>query len=369
MLSTSSTEGLHRVERNGVQIWRAGLRNFYWPRKQRPNPAARLLWHVLDSFNPFMQHCLRQVLEIERPDVVSVHNLPGWSAAAWQTIRQYGVPMVQVLHDQYAICPKTSMFKGGANCTRQCATCSLLRLPHRTLSNHVSAVVGVSKFILQRHLDFGYFANVSIRPVIHNARRTRDLGLDEAGPTGNSCSGIRIGFIGRLDPTKGVDRLLEAFASLALPNAELWIAGSGKADHEAALRALSTDHRVRFLGQVAPADFYPHVDIVVVPSLWQEPLGMVVVEAFAFGKPVIGSRRGGIPEMIRDGENGLLFEPDRPNELLAALQRLAGDRDLRSRMGDAARIAALPFLDHQGWISRHLNVYTAVAHQTTKATQ
>ncbi|MBU2818033.1 glycosyltransferase family 4 protein, partial [Acidithiobacillus ferrooxidans] len=75
------------------------------------------------------------------------------------------------------------------------------------------------------------------------------------------------------------------------------------------------------------------VDIVVVPSLWQEPLGLVVAEALAFGKPVIASKRGGIPEMIKDGENGLLFEPNRPEDLQESLHRLGSDRAMRVRMG------------------------------------
>jgi glycosyltransferase involved in cell wall biosynthesis len=92
------------------------------------------------------------------------------------------------------------------------------------------------------------------------------------------------------------------------------------------------DQRVRFVGRVEPRDFYPQVDTVVVPSLWNEPLGMVVAEAFAFGKPVIGSRRGGIPEMIRDGENGLLFEPDEPGELIRCLRRIHNDAALRANL-------------------------------------
>ncbi|QCQ20831.1 glycosyltransferase [Desulfoglaeba alkanexedens] len=92
---------------------------------------------------------LLRVLEIERPDVVSIHNLPGWSAAAWTTIAEKGIPSVQVLHDSYAICPKSTMYReGSGNCARQCISCRLLRLPHRRLSRRVSAVVRFSRYIL-----------------------------------------------------------------------------------------------------------------------------------------------------------------------------------------------------------------------------
>ncbi|HMM45742.1 MAG TPA: glycosyltransferase family 4 protein [Candidatus Macondimonas sp.] len=367
MLSIGAETGLHRADRDGVRIWRAGLRNLYRPDlKHRPHPVARAAWHLFDSYNAPMQPLLRRVLQVEQPDVVSIHNLPGWSAAAWKTIADTGIPSVQVLHDAYSLCPKATMYREGrGNCASQCTGCRLLRLPHRALSRKVRAVVGVSRYILDRHLQAGYFSGVPVQHVIHNARDAAELGVPDA-PARTAGPELRIGFIGRLDPTKGVEPLLDAFAAADLPHAELWIAGNGKADYERSLRARHASERVRFLGRVAPRDFYPQVDVVVVPSLWQEPLGMVVAEALAFGKPVIGSRRGGIPEMIRAGENGLLFEPDRPGELVAALRQLAGDATLRARMGEAARASARPFMDRDRWVDQYQTLYQRLARGSSR---
>jgi glycosyltransferase involved in cell wall biosynthesis len=93
----------------------------------------------------------------------------------------------------------------------------------------------------------------------------------------------------------------------------------------------------------------------------------VVFEALAFGKPVIGARRGGIPEMIHAGENGLLFEPEHPEELVAALRQLAGDAALRTRMGQAARASAAPFLDRDGWIDCYATLYADLARRPAPA--
>jgi Glycosyltransferase len=358
MLATGHAPGLHSTESDGIRIWRAGLRNIYRPDlRQQPPAAARALWHLLDSYNLAMQPLLRQVLRAERPDVVCVHNLPGWSAAAWHTIAGEGIPMVQVLHDSYAICPKATMYREGrGNCASQCTGCRLLRLPHRALSRKVSAVVGVSRYILDRHLREGYFADVPVQRVIHNARDPRELGVLDAPPRAPGGA-LRFGYMGRLEAAKGIAPLLEAFTAAALPQAELWVAGNGKPEVVEPLRQRYAQAPVRFLGRMAPRDFYPHIDVMVVPSVWNEPLGMVVAEALAFGKPVIGSRRGGIPEMIRDGENGLLFEPDTPGDLIAALRRLAADPALRARMGVAARESAGEFLDVQGWVGRYLDLF------------
>ncbi len=358
MVSTSAEAGLHQSERQGVRIWHVGLRNLYWPRpKMKPHPLRRMMWHAMDSYNLAMQPLLRRVLEIEKPDVVSLHNLPGWSVASWATVANLGIPSVQVLHDMYLICAKATMHSDKGNCAGQCTSCRALRLPHRRASNQLSAVVGVSRFILDRHLEQGYFRNVPVKRVIHNARDARELGVCDPAPKQSPNEPLRIGYIGRLDPTKGIELLLEGFRQAALPNAQLWIAGTGTADYEQSLRSQWSSDRVVFLGRVAQRDFYPKVDFVVVPSLWEEPLGMVVAEGMAFGKPVIGSRRGGIPEMIKDGESGILFEPHSADELVVAMRLLAQSPGLRKSMGDAARLSTQLFLDRDTWVDKYINLY------------
>jgi glycosyltransferase involved in cell wall biosynthesis len=361
MLSTSATPGLRQIERNGVRIWRAGLRNIYWPdMKAQHNCMAKLLWHMIDIYNIAMQPVLRNVLEIEKPDVVSMHNLAGWSSASWATISKLSIPSVQVLHDCYAICPKSTMFKGESNCRQQCLCCHLLRFPHRRLSSRVSSVVGVSHFILNCHLEQGYFLDVPNRRVIHNARNVKDLGVTIGDQVPAYDRPMRFGYIGRLEKAKGVEVLLDTFCAENNLDAELWIAGTGKEKYESALKKRYNMKKIRFLGRVKQREFFPQVDVVITPSLLNEALGMVVAEAFAFGKPVIGARRGGIPEMIRDGENGLLFDPEVPGELAECLRRIHCDTALRARLTANAKPSSAPFMDVHGWVGKYEALYREV---------
>ena len=358
LLVTSDDRGLERIDHDGVRVWSAGIHNLYWSgRRARPLAPIRLLWHALDSYNPFIERDVHHVLGAERPDIAVFHNLAGWSASAWHFVRRRGVPIVQVLHDQYAICTKSTAFRSGHNCERRCTACRVLRLPHRHLSNNVSAVIGVSRFILDRHLSQGFFARVPIRRVVFNARDCGSLGVNG---TAGGHSGVRMGYIGRLDRTKGVEMLLQAFHRYGRSDAELWIAGTGKRDYETRLRNSVADSRVRFLGRVAPADFYPNIDFTIAPSLWNEPFGLVVTEALAFGKPVIASRRGGIPEIIRNGENGLLFDAESPDALLTAIRSLGDDAELRGRMGRQSRLSAARFTDISSWVRQHIDIYREV---------
>ncbi|WP_297921837.1 glycosyltransferase family 4 protein [Metallibacterium sp.] len=368
LLATSDRAGLHQELRDGVRVWLAGTRNLYWPYDGRThNPAARALWHTQDSYNPWMQGYLRQVIAAEKPDVISMHNLPGWSAAAWITASRAGIPAVQVLHDSYAICPKATMYTNGGNCARQCAGCRAFRLPHRVLSNRLRAVVGVSRYVLERHLAEGYFAQVPIKQVIHNARDPRALGIDEPVAV-EPHGGIRFGYIGRLDPPKGVEPLIDAFRQLPQPDAELWIAGAGKPGYEASLRQRAQgDTRIRFLGRVLPRAFYPQVDVVVVPSLCHDNLPGVVVESFAFGKPVIGARRGGIPELIRDGVNGWILEPAQAGALYETMSHLARNSGVIEHMAQTARQDGMKFMDPRSWNNQYLQVYSAVSADSCSA--
>lgn len=368
MLSITKESGLHQTSRNGIRIWRAGIRNIYQPDlKHRHHPAARALWHFLDSYNAAMQPLLRRVLTIEKPDVVSLHNLPGWSSAVWKTIAELDIPSVQVLHDAYNLCPKGSMYREGhGNCSAQCFSCRLLRLPHRTLSRRLSAVVGVSNFILERHVQAGYFTEVPVRRVINNARDPTDLGTKETKKRPPDST-FRVGFIGRLDPTKGIELLLHSFRAAGLDDAELWIAGTGESNYECRLKAQYSDANVRFLGRVSPRDFYPNVDVIVVPSLWHDTFPGVVFEALAFGKPVIGSRRGGIPEIIQNGQNGFLFEPNSPQELTDLIRTLAADNDLRNALNQAALESASRYLDRKAWVNSYLNIYKQVSKSTKRS--
>lgn len=368
VLATTDKPGLKRDEINGVPVWRAGLRNLYWHHRMRPaSPLVRRAWHAIDVNNPLMGSYVSKVLELENPDAVSCHNLPGWSIAAWSRLIQHNIPFLQVLHDAYLICPRSTMFRTGRFCSQQCFQCRLMRLPHRSLSRRARAVVGVSEFILAAHTSLGYFKDVPIQKVIHNARNETQLGSLGA-PIAQGVP-LRFGYIGSLSPVKGVRLLLDVFRSKRPRGSELWLAGSGDKTYEGFLVSEFASSEIRFLGQTPPRDFYPHVDVVIVPSVSQEPLGMVVAEAFAFGRPVIGARRGGIPEMIEDGINGFLFEPNRPDELAAAMNRLAGDPSLSARMGTEARASAKRFLDTERFISSYRSVYEELVGHDVQLTE
>ncbi|MGY8818206.1 MAG: glycosyltransferase family 4 protein [Pseudomonadales bacterium] len=359
VLATGPEAGLHEEELDGVRIYRAGLDNFYWHFTQsRPSRLLRLGWHYRDRYNRSMRRHVRQVIEHERPDVVVCNNLTGWSISAWDEISAAGLPIVQVLHDLYLLCPKDTMFSKGRSCERQCGMCSAFRQPHAAASAQVAAVIGVSRFVLDRIAAEGYFSRAS-QHVVHNCV---DSSSSRSGKPRPRHSGLlRFGYIGTLSENKGVGWLIEQFQALSI-NATLEIAGRGKLDYEAKLNELADPSKVRFVGYQPSERFMQGVDVLVVPSIWTEPFGLVAVEACAQHLPVIATNMGGLPEIIRDNLNGLLCTPTDPDSLGRAMLKLYLDSGLHHRLSSQARDSVATFLDTERMLDQYQSILYSTLH-------
>jgi glycosyltransferase involved in cell wall biosynthesis len=148
---------------------------------------------------------------------------------------------------------------------------------------------------------------------------------------------LRVGFVGTLVWHKGVHVLLEAAAQLPRDRFEVKVFGDPEVfpGYSRSLRDLATDLPVAFLGGFAPErtpEVYAEIDVLVVPSLWLENSPLVIHEAFMAGLPVVGSRLGGIPELVAHEVSGLLVEPASSDALAHALRRLLDEPELLPRL-------------------------------------
>jgi glycosyltransferase involved in cell wall biosynthesis len=167
---------------------------------------------------------------------------------------------------------------------------------------------------ISRHLSHDHFVNSPVREVIHNSYKAAGT----LPPKTDTC-GLKVGYLGRLFETKGIELLIDAVRQTE--SAHLYIAGKGSSDYVDGLRQLAPS-RTTFLGTVPPRSLFEKIDVLVVPSLWHEPFGRVAIEAMAWGIPVIASQRGGLPEIVQPGVNGWLFEPDEKDSLTRLLSSL-----------------------------------------------
>lgn len=223
----------------------------------------------------------------------------------------------------------------------------LRRSRYATLLHAVDLVVGVSGHVTEGLLVDG------IKParikVIHNGvdmRRLPPSATDLRTTLAIPATATVVSTIGSLIPRKGHDVLLRAFAKLpcaaAPPHLLLGGDGEAMADLEALANGLGVSDRVHFLGYAGDvAAIYQASDIFALASR-NESFGLVLAEAACFGLPVVATRVGGIPEVVSDGETGLLVPPDDVAAMAGALSALVADSSLRERLGAAGcrRVAA-----------------------------
>jgi len=160
---------------------------------------------------------------------------------------------------------------------------------------------------------------------------------------GHSDTGNLLLYIGRLSAEKQIERIRPVLE--ALPQARLALVGDGP--HRQQLERLFEGTATTFVGYLAGdalASAYASGDAFVFPSS-TETLGLVLLEAMAAGCPVVGANRGGIPDIVSDGINGCLYDPDQPASLVTAVQRLLGDGVTRAQLRQAARLEA----ERWGW--------------------
>jgi glycosyltransferase involved in cell wall biosynthesis len=231
--------------------------------------------------------------------------------------------------------------------------------PRSRRTELVDAVVGISSFVLQRHTQAGLFHS-SQQNIIYNSF----LPSHPATPALGSPR-LKFGYLGRLTATKGLEVLLRSTERLSSIDWALRIAGQGEPSYVNSLQDAYQDERIEYLGYTDTEAFLASIDVLIVPSLWHEPMGRVVVEAFAHGVPVIGSTRGGIPELISDGKTGFTFEPDDPEGLVRAMSRFSDDLTLASSMYDACIEKAQAF--HPSVIGRqYIDAYRHAKHQADR---
>ena len=294
---------------NGVKVYRIPFKNIYWSYESNSKSnLKKIIWHTIDSYNVKIKNEFISILNKEKPDIVHSSTIEDISSYIWKICKDENIPVVHTLRSYTLLCPRATMYKNNKNCNVQCVDCKLITYPKKLLSNNVDAVVGISNFILKKHLESGYFKN-SISRVIYNPYI--DLNIKEFKNKEKKV----LGFIGRLEKNKGIEFLLKEYLRSDF-NYNLLVFGTTKdKEYERKLKNKYKDKRIMFMGQQSPKEIYNKITHLIVPSLWNEPFGRIIVEAYSQGIPVLGSNRGGIPELIEEYKTGLVFSIEENNFL------------------------------------------------------
>ncbi len=296
---------------------------------------------------------MKHVIRVERPDIALLHNIyHQLSPSILSPLRKAGIPALMTLHDYKMVCPVYTLFSGGRPCERcrngaywwcvakRCSKGSLsasllaaveMLLHHRVLDSYrsIAGFLSPSRFLMDKLHEMGFS-----KPLHHvpNFIDARDL-----APRPGGDEGLFV-YFGRLTPEKGLRTLIAAMAGVP---GTCHIIGDGPLGEE--LRGMAAE-----MG-LSNVLFFPHLPFselacrvrrataVVLPSEWYENSPRSVLEAFALGKAVIGSRIGGIPELVQDGVTGFTFAPGAVDGLRRALLSSLAQQARVAEMGRNAR--------------------------------
>ena len=330
------SSGIEHERVGGVPIYRASAR-WFGPDIFGEAGKARKAWAIIRSqHNAAAARSFARVMHEFQPDVVHTNGLYGMSPQVWIEARRARVPVIHTLRDYALLDPQSVVGSSPAWIAR--LHCRRMR---RLAARYLDAVTAPSWRTLAIHEEADFFADV-IRDRIVNCveldlPRTEALSRMKSART--SLDPVRFVFAGNLAPYKGLPRLIEAFSRVRSSSITLTICGRGRIDSETRDRA-DRDPRIEFLGHQSKPELervFADCDVLVAPSVWEEPFGRVVIEAFASAMPVIGSDRGGIAEILAESGGGRVFRGDDPAELSAAIGEFAERSTVVNYMEKAVR--------------------------------
>jgi len=336
---------------NAVRIYYIKHSNIYWFRfSKEKKKFLKPLWHIIDIFNPFIALKLKKIIEKEKPDIAHTSNLLGLSIAVLEILKRNGIPVIHTIRDYYFMCLRSSMNKNGKNCSEICFECKLFARIRKNASKNVNCVVGVSKFILQKHIENGYFPNALRKKVLFpKIEKTINKKIRINEP-------LNFLFMGSLIKSKGIEYLLNEFIRNEIKSF-LFIAGKAKSrQYENKLKNSFKNPKISFLGFREKSRILSKTDVVIVPSLWNEPLPRVILEAYSFGIPVIVSNRGGIPEAVINGKTGFIFDPEKKNDLYEKIKKFEDNPDVIYKMSDNCLAEAEKHLAYK-IIKKYISLY------------
>lgn len=322
---------------------------------ERLKPSLQTLKTVKELvYSNEARACLSTVVDEFKPDLAHGHNIYGrLSTSVLDGLKAKGIPVVLTLHDLKLLCPSYLMLNHGQVCEKckggkfrnavfsKCHKGSYLASAvyafeswfNQTFNKYqsVSYFISPSRFLRDKCIEYGWPAD----KIVHVPNF-----IDTDSLKSSSHAGDYLLYFGRLSHEKGVKSLLQALSAMK-SDVPLRVVGDGP--ERSNLERFATEQKlnVRFDGYLSGIQLEEAVSnakAVVMPSQSYENAPLSLLEAFGYGKPVIGARIGGIPEMIDDGVNGYLFEPGNSDDLRTKLEFFLGHSPEKIvEMGKAAR--------------------------------
>lgn len=301
---------------NGVHVYRMPLKK----------PVNRMELYFTRRFRIQCYTQFHSALKEIRPDVLHTNNLNDFTGIVWMIAHQCGIPVVHTLRDYSLLCTYHKHDK------------MLVKLT----SKFVDVITAPSEFTLNYYLENGLFVNTKSKRTIANAIDVDESNLHRLSElksqnSENQC--IRFAYLGRLAPEKGIDWLIRVFSNLN-GHVELHIYGHGvlNIDSQKILRDEPAKFIYHgFMEQENLRKELEKIDVIVAPSLWDEPFGRIILDGYASVCPVIITNRGGMPEVVENMRTGIILQDETDASLKEALEYFCERRNIVNMYEDIKR--------------------------------
>lgn len=338
---------------NGVSIIRFNLKDM------DRSLFAKVRKKILELNNLRIEEDINNIIDEIKPDIIHTNNLYYLSPIVWKCANKKNVRVVHTLRDYWGVCPRSTLLKkNGQICSKKNFICKHHEEKFKSFSKYVDYVTAPSKFTLDTYINSGFFTN-AVPKVIYNAidfnleetNRIKDIKLDR------DSKEINFLFIGMLEQHKGVKTLIDTFMSIDNENIVLNICGNGDLK-DYVIENSKNDRRLKYLGTVkgdTKEDVFMKCDVMIVPSIWYEPFGRVVIEGYKYAMPVIGHDLGGISELLSD-DVAIRVNHENSEELKNAIIKLSERETIKKYINNTPDKIAFYNLEEQ---LKHFNdLYT-----------
>jgi len=348
-------------------------------------PGQRVAFFPRTLFSQATCREIRSLVVHERPSLAHVHNVfPLISPAVYRALKDAGVPIVQTVHNFRFLCPNGLFYTHGQICER-CEYGNTLHAVRRKCYRSSYVLSALYALTIGLHRRWGTFGMIdrfialtefTAAKLVESGLTTRDrisvLGnfLPDPLPVPGSFEAREpyIIYLGRLSSEKGVEILLEAMTGL--PNLGLKVMGDGPQAEALQVMAYRRRlHQVEFLGHVVGEEKWRllrQAMATVVPSAWYETFSFAVLESLAVGTPVVASKLGSLPYVVKDGQSGLLFHPGNSQDLQQKLAWLTANPARALEMGRYGRQMVKKEWSGNAHCIRLMGIYSEVVHANAR---
>ncbi|EHK2306074.1 glycosyltransferase family 4 protein [Clostridium perfringens] len=341
-----------REEINGINIIRLNVKDRF------NSKIGKVIRKALEFKNLYIKKELEDLLDEINPDVVHTNNLFYLSNIIWKLANEKGIKVVHTLRDYWGVCPKCTLLNHNSKiCSKRKLLCNIHNKIYKNNSKYVNIVTAPSKFTIDLYNKDGIYTNI-LNKTIYNAidvdfeqnKQLVDLKLKRENKI------IKFLFLGTLDIHKGIKFMIETFKGINNKNIELNICGDGPLK-DYVIQQVKLDGRIKYWGKIGGEEkekILQDSDVMIVPSIWYEPFGRVIIEGYKYAMPVIACKIGGINELLND-EVSIGIQANSKEELIEAFEKLSNRRTIKNYLINSSKFISQYTIEEQ--INIFSNIY------------